>query len=109
LFGRQIVVLDDHGNVDDMKSYKILYIPVRNTSRLSINHPLFDTNELALHVLQTYPEFEKRYIHSGSWNYINDQRLLGHLNHNDMGVKQMEGRRPTGNEHEIIMLTFLKK
>ena len=65
----------------------MLYIPVRNTSNSSIDHPLFDTNELSVHVLQTYPEFGLRYIHSGSWNYINDQRLLGHLNHNDIGMK----------------------
>ena len=43
LQGNQIFMFDKDGKFDEENSFKILQLPLKNTSDFSINHPIFNS------------------------------------------------------------------
>lgn len=46
LQGNQIVILDKDGKLDEDRSFRILQLPLKNTSELSVSHPIFDSKSV---------------------------------------------------------------
>lgn len=61
----QIILFDKHNHIDEDKCFKILHLPLRNTSGFSVSHPIFDSHQVAQKFLSQYPKFNKFYMHNG--------------------------------------------
>ena len=64
------------GRFDEENSFKIVQLPLKNTSDFSVTHPIFDSNQIVDNFKAQFPVFAQNYIYNGVWTFIEDHSLL---------------------------------
>ena len=72
LIGNQIVLRNKDGLIDYEKSFKIIQLPLKNTSDMSVSHPLFDAHSVIDAFKVKFKKFSGNYTFNGVWKQIED-------------------------------------